>query len=86
MSETWFLILRKEYRLRAINVSVIRKLNRNGDGVLERGMDLRNSWFYVFIPSDVYVAVQGCRKSIRYSVADESKEHFFRHRHRQYSV
>jgi len=27
-------------------------------------------------PSDVYVAAQGCRKSIRYSVADESKEHF----------
>ena len=28
-------------------------------------------------PNDVYVAVKGGRKSIRYSVGDGSKEHFW---------
>jgi hypothetical protein len=40
---TGFLVLRKVYRLRGFNNSVVRKLNRNRDEVLERWMDLHNS-------------------------------------------
>jgi hypothetical protein len=35
----------EKYRLRAFNGSVIRKLNPNRDGVMERWMELHNLWF-----------------------------------------
>ena len=41
--ETWFLILWKEYRLRAYNSSVIRTLNYNKDNVTEWWLELLNS-------------------------------------------
>jgi hypothetical protein len=40
---TLFLILFREYRLRAFNNSVIRKLNCNRDEVMEQWMELLNS-------------------------------------------
>ena len=41
--ESWFLMLWKEYRLSAINNSVIRKLKLNRDEVMERWMELHDS-------------------------------------------
>ncbi len=46
--ESWFLILWKEYRLSAFKSSVIRKLNLNGDEVMEQLLELLNSKIYVF--------------------------------------
>jgi len=41
--ETWFLILRKEHRLRAFNNSVMWKLGPNREEVMGRWMKLHNS-------------------------------------------
>ena len=46
--ETWFLILRLEYILRAFNNSVRSKLNSNGEEVMERWTELHNSQFHIF--------------------------------------
>jgi hypothetical protein len=44
VSETWFLILRKEYILRAsFSNSAIKKLNSNSEELMERWTELRNS-------------------------------------------
>ena len=47
VSETWFLILRNEYWLRAFNNVVVRKLNSISEEVMER-TELHNSQFHVF--------------------------------------
>jgi len=57
--ETWFLVLRKEYRVGAFNNSVTRKLNSNRDEVMERWMELRNSYFYVFTKLCPYSSERG---------------------------
>ena len=41
--ETWFLILRKQHRLRAFNISVMGKLGPNRDEGMGRWMKLHNS-------------------------------------------
>ncbi len=46
--ESWFLILWEKYRLSAFNNSVMRKLNCNGDEVMEQWLELLNSKIYVF--------------------------------------
>ena len=59
--------IRKKYRFRAFDSSVIRKLNPNRDEVMEWWMELRNLLFCV-LPNDVYLTVKGGRKSIKNSV------------------
>jgi len=64
MSETWFLILRKEYILRAFNNIVRRMFNCNMEEVMESWTELLNSQF-MSSSNDVYVAVKGVGKIIK---------------------
>jgi len=46
--ETWLLILRKEYWLRAFKNIVVRKLNSNSEEIMEQWVELRTSYLNVF--------------------------------------